>query len=75
MRTMRGNLQRRKWVIMAVDEAEDVFVPPCLFGVCEYASMGGFLVFLFYVFLFLLFLCIFGEKKTMEIVIDLVLSL
>ena len=75
MRRIRDNMQRRKWVIMALDEVEDVVLPPCLFGVCEYASIGGFLFFVF-VFLFLMFLCIFGgEKKRMEIVIDFVLSL
>ena len=62
MRRMRGNMQRRKWVIMALDEVEDVVVPPCLFGVCEYASIGGFL------FLFFCFLCsfVFLEKKRRE---------
>ena len=57
MRRMRGNMERRNWVIMAVDEAEDVVVPPCLFGVCEYASMGGFL------FLFFCFFCSFVFLK------------
>ena len=63
MRTMRGNLERRKWVIMAVDEAEDVFVPPCLFGVCEYASMGGFLVFCFMFFCFFCSFVFLEEKR------------
>lgn len=46
------NLEMRRWVMMAVGETK-VVVLPCLFGVCEYASMKAF------VFLFLLFLGLF----------------
>ena len=62
MRRMRGNMERRKWVTMAVDEAEDVVVP---FAFMVFVNMPkwGVFCFLFLFFCFFYSFVFWGEKR------------